>query len=126
MKKGKNKKGGITLSQKELDWITGDHTGISSKTIFSVNTGWPVKNFDTPHDGWDFGRCYSLLFLFPEWKKNLNKLSKISKEWESLINEWSTLEVFYEEYLSTGDMQIMNVLHAKISRLRGSVKSKLK
>jgi len=57
-----------------LEWLHGLDTGVSSETIYSVMTGHNVLTCgegDAPHDPGDFGRCYRLLKLFPEWRERL-------------------------------------------------------
>jgi hypothetical protein len=86
----------MNVTKEQLNWILGSDTGISSKTIFSVMTGSALERADVPYDGDDFGRCYRLLVLFPEWRSRLQEVSDQYKEWGPLVREWDKLT---EEYI---------------------------
>ena len=87
------------------EWILGSDTGVSSKTIWAVMVGVIIKEtqcgsengYDIPHDPDDFGRCYRLLKLFPEWKKRLKEIAKFLPKWRPMIREWRKMTVLYEE-----------------------------
>lgn len=80
-----------------IDWLLGGDTGISSKTICAVITGSKMKDPDVPHDPADFGRCYRLLALFPEWRTRLHEVSEQFPIWGPLVEAWDELTVLYEE-----------------------------
>jgi hypothetical protein len=92
-----------------LQWVIGDDTGISSKTIWAVMTGAVTKKdvedfprparhlFDVPHDPDDFGRCYRLLKIAPEWRVRLNEMYGIFPEWELMAKYWNAMEKLWEE-----------------------------
>src|SRR5271169_2270671 len=81
----------------EMDWIRGWDTGISSETIWSVMTGKYVKSHDIPYDPSDFGRCYRLLQLFPQWKPRLPEVSAKYIRWKPFVEAWDELTALYEE-----------------------------
>lgn len=81
----------------EQQWIRGCDTGISSKTIFSVMTGNAIDRTDIPYDCSDFGRCYRLVEMFPEWKSRLNEVSNIYPKWEPIIKNWDYLSSLYND-----------------------------
>lgn len=96
-------------------WITGDDTGISSKVIWAVMMGVPVTNKSTPSDPSDFGRCYRLLKLIPEWENRLEELKKINYEyyslndntkheklWSKFVDNYKEMCKLYEEEFPTG------------------------
>lgn len=89
-----------------LKWILGNDTGISSKTIWAVmmrETDVDVPfGFDVPHDPSDFGRCYRLLNLFPEWKSRLNEMATAFPAWGPMVREWDKMTALYEKELPTG------------------------
>lgn len=64
--------------------------GLSSETI--------LENFWTPypHDSSDFGRCYKLLKIFPDWKKRIKEMGRLGKIWERIASAWDELELLYE------------------------------
>jgi len=84
-----------------IDWIVSGDTGRSSETIWSVMVGAKINKehwyrFDIPYDKSDFGRCYRLLKLFPEWKTRLHEVSKMFPKWGPMVREWNKLEEMYE------------------------------
>lgn len=85
-------------------WAAGRDTGLSSLTIYHVMTGNPVADgwYSTPSDPSDFGRCYRLLKLFPQWKPRLPEVAAKFPEWKRLISEWGELEKMYEEAIQDG------------------------
>jgi hypothetical protein len=87
------------------EWRDGRDTGVSSQTIYSVFMG--VGNPDRacwPWDPSDFGRCYRLLKIAPDWRKNLHRVAESYPHtaWVPLIREWAELEKLYEEELPKG------------------------
>lgn len=55
------------VMKRVIEWLSGDDTGASSKTILSTiyDTNPKSRNSCTPQDPGDFGRCYRLLKKFP-------------------------------------------------------------
>jgi len=86
----------MNLTKAQLGWICGHDTGTSSKTIFSVMTGVEAIRADVPYDPGDFGRCYRLLDLVPEWRPRLQEVADRYAEWGPLVKAWSMLEEEYE------------------------------
>jgi len=92
---------------KPNEWIIGYDTGISSKTIWAVMMGALGANpgpfdFDVPYDPADFGRCYRLLQMFPEWKNRLNEVVTRFPKWGPMIREWDKMTRLYERDNLTG------------------------
>lgn len=101
-----------------LAWIVGDDTGISSEVIWAVMMGVDPKNIldkSTPSDPSDFGRCYRLLKLIPEWEKRLEELRKVDYHyhlmndnsehtdlWGVFVDNYSQMCGLYEEEKDTG------------------------
>lgn len=80
---------------KDVAWIKGWDTGISSKTLyyfFHDNDIW--DHADAPRDADDFGRCYRLMKKFPEWDI---KKAKAIPRWEELVDRWTELVDLYEQ-----------------------------
>jgi len=77
-------------------WIYGSDTGMSSKTIFGVMTGKQVGEGSHPYDPDDFGRCYRLLKLFPEWVGRLPEVAARYPRWAGLIAVWPELTALFE------------------------------
>jgi hypothetical protein len=86
------------------EWAAGRDTGISSLTIYRVMTGKPSHNgtYHTPRDPDDFGRCYRLLKLFPQWRSRLPEFAEKFPKWARLIAEWDELTALYEEESPSG------------------------
>jgi hypothetical protein len=93
------------------DWRKGRDTGVSSQTIYGVfmGEGGPEHGPSVPHDPDDFGRCYRLLQLAPDWRKNLSKVSDKYPEWEPLVQEWESLTELYEIELRMGSAPNFNL-----------------
>jgi len=60
------------------EWIVAGDTGISSRVIWAVMMGVSLDvmpRVDVPHDPPDFGRCYRLLEVMPEWRDRLGEVA---------------------------------------------------
>lgn len=81
-----------------IDWLMSGDTGTSSKTICSVMTGSDTPKFgpDVPHDADDFGRCYRLLQLFPDWRRRLPEVAAVHPKWGPMVAAWDELTALYE------------------------------
>ena len=97
----------MELNQKHLDWLGSVDRGISSDTIFHVMTKLPRELIvgkwrpDAPHDPADFGRCYRLIKLFPEWESRLDEM-RIYPEWNCIIDNWKKWKKLWEKESSSG------------------------
>ena len=87
------------MNQKAMQWIVGRDTGTSSKTIWSVMMMATPESADVPYDPDDFGRCYRLLKLMPEWREHLSLVAKTCPTWTGLVREWDTLTAMYEKVI---------------------------
>lgn len=79
-----------------IEWLLSDDTGISSETICAVMTGSTIPRADVPYDSGDFGRCYRLLKLFPEWVERMPEVGQKFPEWGPMVAEWQKLTSMYE------------------------------
>ena len=103
--------------KKNKDWLKQGDTGISSLTIYSVMTGEDVLGSfgpDVPHDPSDFGRCYRLLKLHPEWVARLPELAQKYPAWTALVREWPRMTELYERDLETGKSEELHELMGKL------------
>lgn len=97
------------MNQRAMKWIVGNDTGVSSKTIWAVMQGTvdgvnrSGGNFDVPHDPSDFGRCFRLLQLIPEWRENMTKIVAAFPAWKPFVDVWSDLETLYVKGLNSPD-----------------------
>lgn len=84
-----------------MEWIVAGDDGVSSRTIWAVMKGvsLDVMRTDTPHDPPDFGRCYRLLEIMPEWRARLDKVAQKSSRWRPFVEHWEELEKMYEACL---------------------------
>jgi hypothetical protein len=81
------------------EWAGSRDVGVSSATIWSVMTGRPSfysDNYDAPYDPDDFGRCYRLLKLFPDWRKRMPEVAAKYPIWKGLVREWDRLTEMFE------------------------------
>ena len=93
-------------NEKALKWITSSDTGISSEAIWAVMMGVPSKDdyrHNYPSDPSDFGRCYRLLNLIPEWKSRLSEVAdEYGGVWTIYIKNWDTMINLWEEEKPSG------------------------
>lgn len=93
---------------KPEEWIVGPDTGRSSKTIWAVMMGVIVtpqqcdSQYCTPSDPSDFGRCYRMLTLIPEWQPRLSEVSKMFPAWSPFIREWEKMKSLYQTEWDSG------------------------
>jgi hypothetical protein len=85
-----------------LSWIVGEDTGISSRTIWAVMMGVRPERANVPIDPADFGRCYRLLKVAPEWRERLGEVAEAYPIWGPMVAAWDELEVMYEAAVATG------------------------
>lgn len=80
-----------------VEWLLGDDTGSSSKTLLAVMTGVNYEGASLPWDNDDFGRCYRLLKRFPEWRVRLPEVAQQYPEWGPMVAAWDELTTMYEK-----------------------------
>lgn len=121
-KPGRSKPSAIKSAQ---EWIKGRDTGISSATIWAVlsNAPTPYSCMDVPHDPADFGRCYRLLKIVPEWRERLPEVAVRLPIWGPFVREWDRLTEMYERELAKEDnaypmYHFMRQLHEEIRGAR--------
>lgn len=100
--------GGTEMNITPIEWLLGDDTGASSKTICAAMTGSTSDYADVPYDASDFGRCYRLLRHFPEWRARMSEMSAKFPTWGPLVAAWDELTAMYE--------QLCDAEHGRISR----------
>ena len=89
-----------------LEWWVNESNdrGVSSFTIahaigkvpwtaFSKNGGWYA---DAPYDSDDFGRCFRLLQLIPEWHDRLPEVVQYCPRFKPIIALWNELCRLYK------------------------------
>lgn len=110
------------MNQRAMQWVVGNDTGTSSKTIWAVMQGAVTEpgqqtsfNYSVPWDPADFGRCHRLLLIIPEWRVNLSKVAEIFPAWKPLVDNWDELTALYVRDLGKGKstelydrMQVLN------------------
>lgn len=107
----------MTVQERALGWIVGDDTGTSSETIWAVMMGVaPAKSYPAPpYDPADFGRCYRLLAVIPEWRDRLIEMPSCFPEWGPLVDHWGEMEALWLEEFPRGNAP---KLYALIKKLR--------
>ena len=88
-----------------LEWIRSNDTGVSSKAIWSRMTMLPLYDSSSrsaPRDPSDFGRCYRLLLLFPEWRARMGEMAMVTPQWAKMVERWDEMTALYEEEAPTG------------------------
>lgn len=88
-------------------WVGSGDIGTSSLTIWAVLLGRtsPHGRFDVPHDPSDFGRCYRLLQIAPDWRPRLTEVAAAVPAWAPFVREWDQLTALYEHELAHGPVQ---------------------
>lgn len=86
-------------------WINNGDTGVSSATIWAVllRRPNPYCTSDVPHDPGDFGRCYRLLAVMPEWRERLPEVARVFPGWAPLVDRWDELTSLWEEESPSGN-----------------------
>lgn len=124
------------------EWIASRDVGISSMAIWTVMTGdkhpyiqrgksYHVRwSNEHPCDSVDFGRCYRLLKLFPDWRPRLGEVSTRFPWWKPFVEHWDELTALYEKTLVPGDGTSMDErakasreLHARLRQLEEETKA---
>ena len=98
-----------TVKERANEWILSGDTGTSSKTIWAVmmdslrdNAHCRMFNYDVPHDPDDFGRCFRLLKLIPEWRERISEMGEKLKKWKPFADKWGELEMLWRKELASG------------------------
>lgn len=102
-----------------MGWLLGDDTGISSRTIMAVMMGETVTSIGgpgVPQDPADFGRCWRMLRLFPEFRERLSEVAQKYPAWTGLVREWDTLTAMFEKAKGAGETR-MSDLYQKMQDL---------
>ncbi len=97
-------------------WLDNGDTGISSKTIWGALMKSSFDYEDVPHDPADFGRCYRLLKVMPEWRARLPEVAALHPEWKPFVDAWDELTTLYEAELPNGTAP---KLYQRMQELRG-------
>ncbi len=91
------------IDKQLLEWWCCGDTGGSSEAIVFIMCGLSPKIIlkdhwtPYPHDSGDFGRCYDLLKIFPEWRKRIKEMGQLGKIWQRVASAWGELENLYEQ-----------------------------
>ena len=91
------------IEKRLLEWWCCGDVGESSEAIVFVMCSLPPKTIlkdlwtPYPHDSSDFGRCYKLLKVFPEWKKRIKEMGCLGEIWKRIALAWDELEKLYEQ-----------------------------
>lgn len=73
-----------TITTRALQWLFGDDTGTSSKTLCAHMLGIKDVRNSVPSDSADRGRCIRLLQLIPEWQPRLDEMAALPDR-ESMV-----------------------------------------
>ncbi len=80
-----------TAYQCVCEWLLGNDTGSSSKSIVAYMLGIKSRNFDAPYDPAGIGRCFRLLEIFPEWENRMPEMAYTTKDWALIIQHWESI-----------------------------------
>lgn len=97
------------------EWILGPDTGLSSRTIWGVLVGAEaIDRPDIPYDPSDFGRCYRLLEVIPEWRSRLSEVADRFPAWRMFIAQWEAMELLWKEESPSGNCPRLYALMQEI------------
>jgi hypothetical protein len=82
-------------------WPVSDDTGLSSRAIYEHMRYGGARKADHPWDPSDFGRCYRLLALAPDWRARIGEMATYGKVWARLAAAWDELTALYEAEVDT-------------------------
>lgn len=86
------------VTKRAIEWLFGEDTGLSSRTIAGVMLNVPAAAIcyaSIPYDAGDLGRCLRLLQKIPEWRPRLEEVAEAFPTWQPLVEHWSELEALY-------------------------------
>jgi hypothetical protein len=66
-----------SIHERAIEWLLGDDTGMSSKSLCAFMLGNTMRFGYPPSDSFDRGRCIRLLDLIPEWWSRLDELDNL-------------------------------------------------
>lgn len=95
-------------------WAKSWDTGQSSMTIYNFMARGIVSRPEIPHDPSDFGRCYRLLKVAPEWRARMAEMGAVIATWTPYADAWDELERLFEEESPTG---MAPILFARLQEL---------
>lgn len=104
--------------QRLIQWLLSDDTGESSIAIAKCLAGiddleeTEYARLATPMDVYDFGRCYRLLKLIPEFRSRIHELGERSAQWAALVDSWEELEGLYASDRKTCRQRIREIRKA--------------
>ena len=106
-----------TAPGKAYEWLRNGDTGTSSETIWAVmmRQHSPKHGPDIPYDPSDFGRCYRLLKVMPEWVARMPEVAAKYPKWKPFVDAWDELTAMYEKELPKGTAP---KLYARMKELR--------
>lgn len=109
----------LSIHQRAVRWMVSGDKGLSSETLWAALMGGEQGPNWTPSDSHDFGRCYRLLKLIPEWRARLGDVPKVLPDWKQLVAAWPECEALWE----AAGCKWSNALDRRLSALtRGSFK----
>lgn len=113
------------VNQRAINWIVSEDTGVSSKVIWAVMMGTDLTglSLSTPSDVSDFGRCFRLLNIIPEWEARLDELKKVDygyhlmndntehrNLWSKFVDNYEEMKMLYLEGHLTGHPELYKLM----------------
>ena len=102
-------------------WLTGNHTGTSSKYMLAVaicGQAIPQRFGDsTPQDEPDLQRCLALIELAPSVRNCFPVLRTASPVWAAFVDHWDEMAVLSEENDYAATTGRMNALRSSANTL---------
>lgn len=91
-----------TAARADWWWENGER-GVSSETIFCACSGRSLHQADYPYDPADFRRCHRLLEIVPEWRLELERVTRRWPWFGPFERRWPEFERLWEEERKNSD-----------------------
>lgn len=115
-----------SIEQRYTWWEERGDVGVSSQTIASAFLGVRLKAFDAdrPYDPEDYCRCRALFKLIPEWRKDLDVVTKAYPWLAPFMERWDEMDRLYEEEAPSGMCPKLYDLMQEIGNESGRLRNK--
>lgn len=78
-------------ADKVIEWLAGDDTGASSKSLAFEYLGKAYNRIDAPYDPDDLGRCLRLIKAVPEVRQCVDSLALKNTRWARAAKVWDAI-----------------------------------
>lgn len=111
-----------------LEWLASGPHGQSAETMAVFLAEIPTQ-IHHPADVGDFYRCLRFLSEFPEARKRLLKMARVSPQWAALVRRWGEIEAIWQD--ETGERRgfpktsaLIQEILAETWKMEGGIRSR--